>query len=469
MTELLRLADVFKSVGQPTVTYVKRDSGNLERKLRLALAQAGQLCLLTGPSKTGKTTLYREVLASRGEIPLIVQCDRHTKLEDVWLHALEGIDFERAESRQTTSSTKGSVEAELSLQLGWAWLAEKAARIKGTITGEKSESEVKRRILASPGPDLLIPALKHTNYVLVIEDFHYLSDEVKVVLFQQWKRFVDNEVSVLVLGTTHRAVDIANSNRDLVGRIAQFDVGSWAVEDLEKIISQGFDYLKIKITPQLKNFIAMESVGLPLVTQQICLEMLISEPAEYIDEVRGKAIAFDRATIGSSMHTVAKNRFTQFESYYSTLIKGPREGARKYKTYELVLACFTLDPIKFSLSRMEIDQRLGKLKLANSDIPPQASLNSTLGALKKFQERRGFELLEWRPAEDILYIIEPSFLFYVRWRTTKGATQKQLDLFEVLLSSTSEWLNLDLAKRVTVDHLPPNNNVKSLLGRKWKS
>jgi hypothetical protein len=64
-----------------------------------------------------------------------------------------------------------------------------------------------------------------------------------------------------------------------------------------------------------------------------------------------------------------------------------------------------------------------------------------LGALKKFQERRGFNLLEWRPNEEILYIIEPSFLFYVRWRTQKNSVGEQLDLFERLLSAT--WNSID--------------------------
>jgi predicted AAA+ superfamily ATPase len=74
--EITKVSEVFKTTGQPTVTYVERDSGNLERRLSGYLDEAGQLCLITGPSKTGKTTLYRQVLQKRGAIPLIVQCKR---------------------------------------------------------------------------------------------------------------------------------------------------------------------------------------------------------------------------------------------------------------------------------------------------------------------------------------------------------------------------------------------------------
>ena len=93
-----------------------------------------------------------------------------------------------------------------------------------------------------------------------------------------------------------------------------------------------------------------------------------------------------------------------------------------------------MDPITFSLNRQEIDARLARLDIATEERPPAASLNSTLGALRKFQDKREFQLLEWMPGEDTLYIVKPSFLFYVRWRKYKErSTGRQLDMFEDLL------------------------------------
>ena len=39
-----------------------------------------------------------------------------------------------------------------------------------------------------------------------------------------------------------------------------------------------------------------------------------------------------------------------------------------------------------------------------------------LNALTEFQKNRKIELLEWRPGERTLYILEPAFLFYLRGR-----------------------------------------------------
>lgn len=135
-----------------------------------------------------------------------------------------------------------------------------------------------------------------------------------------------------------------------------------------------------------------------------------------------------------SFTDVANNKYSLFGTHYKTLIRGPKEKNRKYKTYELILACFNMDPITFSMTRSEVNVRLAKMKLANEEKPPAASLNSTFGALRKFQDKRNFQLLEWMANEDSLYIVEPSFLFYVRWRINREKNIGiQLDLFESLL------------------------------------
>lgn len=428
-----KVAEVFRSTGQPDVTYVERDSGLHERRLNSYLDEAGQLCLITGPSKTGKTTLYKRVLANRGEIPLVVQCTRSKSAVDIWREALSAVNFERV--TQSTKSKTNTAEAgtEIEAEASWAWLAKITGRQSLTGSKEVNEATVKERILADPSPDLLVPVLKHTAYVLIIEDFHYLDDDQKIHLFQQWKRFIDNEISIVVLGTSHRAVDIASSNKDLLGRIGQIDIGQWSTDDLKKICAKGFAYLQTSVGPETIDLIVNESVGLPIITQQICLELITSRSVLTVREARKRKMKFDDKAAQTALYQVANHRYSQFATYYQTLIRGPREKTRIYKTYEYVLACFTVDPISFDLTRADIDRRLEKLCRQASDTkPPAASVNSTLGALQKFQQTRDFQLLEWRPTESKLYIIEPSFLFYVRWRTKKEE-EGQLDFFELLL------------------------------------
>ncbi len=61
----IKVADVFKTIGQPTVTYVERKKGYFENLLSDTIDSNVQLCLITGASKTGKTTLYKRVLEQK--------------------------------------------------------------------------------------------------------------------------------------------------------------------------------------------------------------------------------------------------------------------------------------------------------------------------------------------------------------------------------------------------------------------
>ncbi len=191
----MKIAEVFRSTGQPTITYVPRESGHYEKKLNNYLDERGQLCLITGPSKTGKSTLYKRVLAERGQEPLVVQCTAERKCSEIWKEALAAINFENVKSIATTRTSKIAGVAEVATKFGWKWLGEVSGRISGTVGQDFTEAVARERILMEPSPDLLIPVLNKTNFVLVIEDFHYLSDGEKVLLFQQWKRFVDNDIT----------------------------------------------------------------------------------------------------------------------------------------------------------------------------------------------------------------------------------------------------------------------------------
>lgn len=435
--EISNVAQVFRTTGHPTITYVSRESGHYESRLNGYLDEKGQLCLITGPSKTGKSTLYQRVLSDRGQIPLVVQCTASKKCNDIWSEALASVNFEQVKSSGTTSTSKISGTVDLGVKFSWKWLAEVTGRFSGSVGQDVSETVLRDRFLAGPSPDLLIPILKKTNLVLIIEDFHYLNEDEKILLFQQWKRFVDSEVTILILGTTHRSIDIAASNKDLIGRTAQIDIAQWESDDLKKIINQGLKFLKIDISPSAIDKICVEAVGLPIIVQQVCLQILQDMKIQEIGDIKKKTERIEVRHVRNAFTNVANGKYSQFGTYYNTLIRGPREKNRKYKTYELILACFNMDPITFSMTRAEVNTRIARMQLSNEEKPPAASLNSTFGALRKFQDKRNFQILEWMPNEESLYIVEPSFLFYVRWRVNREKNiGVQLDLFEMLLEST---------------------------------
>jgi len=238
-------------------------------------------------------------------------------------------------------------------------------------------------------------------------------------LFQQWKVFVDNEVSIVLVGTTHHAVDLAYGNKDLLGRLTHIDIPTWKKNDLEKIARQGFEYMKVEVQRATVEIIASESVGLPIVTQAVCLELLLHKQVN-VPLGTSKEVGINAADAFEALHTVAVEKFSAFEAIYERLSRGLRKQ-RKYKTYELILSSFTLGELSFSATRVEIADRMKQLPFPSSAIPPPTLVARTLTSLAALQSKIGIELLEWRPRDERLYIVEPTFLFYLRWR--KGRTE----------------------------------------------
>lgn len=417
--DLLAISSIFSGVKTPTETYIPRDSGKYEVELKQGLLEEGVLCLLTGSSKTGKTSLYNKVLNDLDKTPIRVRCSASLTSDEFWNYPLEHLDFSRLKSNEKSKADGTKIGGSLTTSLGWAWLAS----IKGTLSAEtnsaKSEKELKETILAKPSPTHLVPLLKSSNAVLVVEDFHYLSESVQKEIFQQWKIFTDNEISVVVVGTTHHGVDLAVANPDLIGRIKHIDLKRWTDGDLEAIAIKGLTLLNFTNSRLVSHLIAKESAGLPIITQQICAQLFTDRGITSWDP--STPIAFTSSETHTALHNVATTRYKHFEHWHSQLVSGPRKAARKYDTYAIILALFVQDPPTFNLTRTEIDERLKKAKLQPEHTPPPASINSTLSSLAKFQESRKFSLLEWSKSDRTVYILEPSFLFYLRWYQNKNA------------------------------------------------
>lgn len=459
ITGPVKIGEVFKTVGQPTITYVERDHGKIELRLKNALDTSGQLCLITGPSKTGKTTLYKKVISDLRKDTLIVRCDNSLTSIEFWAKALEAINFSRLKELHEESKIDSTFMAKIGGKLGWSWLAEAAGEVGIEITTGTSEAQIRERILANPSPTHLIPVLKRLPLVLVIEDFHYLKKDVAETIFQQWKAFVDEEVSVIIVGTTHHAVDIVSANKDLLARKCHIDLDKWQSEDLQRIVEKGFKYLGVNISSTQIDRIAKESVGLPIITQQVCETMFIEQGILIFNDIL--TVDTSDQIIAKSLSRVAKEKYGELEQYYNRLVTGPRKRARKFDTYEMVLSCFSMEPIQFELSRHLIKQRLSSIKNFNGKIPPDPSINAMLRALDKFQKDRGFELLEWHEQDRILYMLEPSFMFYLRWRNKDDNDNVNSLLKHFRVSTFESVLENFFLEFKSIDRImPANKNLK---------
>jgi len=140
----LTISDVFPTVGKPTITYVERQNGEHEKKLAQSLTTAGQICLLTGPSKLGKTSLYKQVIPSLKRKEIVIRCTKSLSPRNFWANALEELNFQQiaevCEGWNFDVSTKIGVKGEF----GWSWLAKLNPFSELSFSGS-SDSQIKSK------------------------------------------------------------------------------------------------------------------------------------------------------------------------------------------------------------------------------------------------------------------------------------------------------------------------------------
>lgn len=432
----LDLNEVFPTVGKPTVTYIERDDGAPERKLRASLQTPGQICMLTGPSKLGKTSLYQQVIPTLRREPLIIRCSSKLDHKNFWASALERLDFSRLAERSRAWGLKTEGTIGVGGEAGWKWLSAVMPNLNLKLSADGNISNKRQFAQAELSAAHLIPLLKDMPLQLIVEDFHYLDSEVKKEIFQQWKSFVDEGVSVLVVSTTHHSNELFSANSDLSGRTRVLDIGQWRREDLAKIVKAGLDYLGIKNGEAIRQYVATESVGVPIITQQICFDFASGLNLDRSgNDVRKN---YHPEHIKPNVRNVAKEFYFSFERDYERLVEGPRSRARKHDTYEMILSAFVMDPIKFSLSKTELVDRINQLR--TGDAIPIASINSALKALSSHQKRMAKTLLEWEPNREMLHIVEPTFVYYLRQRVQEEheAGDRQGDLLHSLFDKMTQ-------------------------------
>ena len=344
--------------------------------------------MLTGPSKTGKTTLYKQVFQKNKLTPVVVRCDDQQDDKLFW----------------------GKVSAAVSNALA-------------STPGKRAISAV------SADPGVLSVALKRNRLNLIVEDFHYLTRSVQRTIFQQWKEFTDEEVSVLIVETRHHAVDLAEANRELCGRTELIDVATWSEKDLEEISKLGFKCLNLEIDPFVSEVIAREAVGLPIIAQQCARRLLLNRNIEFKSESR-KNVTFSLDRILKAFHDVAVQKYEHYAPIVKRLQQPKKMKASGISSAQLALTILTLDPPLFEYDFDQLDERLRQSILPKAALPPsRTKMVQKLRSLNRFHKELGIELLEWYEKDGVMHILEPAFIFYLRWRKPRSRIPSTSELF----------------------------------------
>lgn len=403
---MLRFADVFKPGKYPEYTYItrtgKHSNFSYETRLRMALDIDGFLTCITGPSKTGKTVLCEKVIGIDNIISL--NGNDFDKSGDFW----EAIALKAGISMTGTVATTNAVN---------------------TSVDSRTQATTQNYVA---NKDMVVNYFVKNNKVLVLDDFHYASDEMQYEAACQLKDVIRRDFKAVVISLPHRSDDPLRQNPDLIGRIQFIELHPWTNEELIQIPQLGFKKLNVQASEKVLEQMTEESVSSPQLMQYICLNLEMAAYPTPINKVTDKLLKLSCQITTENLDYKAIVDFIKLgpSSRGQTRVKYALRTKQEVDVYSLLLYILAENPPYVKLALDEIKRRSDILVADVAVVPyigkgksvSKPTMGKLRDALNKTQERlknekEFYNVVEWK--DSYLYILEPIFLFYLRWSNWK--------------------------------------------------
>lgn len=411
----LKLSQVFTPNDTPTITYVDRSDLRLESNLAAYLSIKNMVVSISGPSKTGKTVLISKVISDDEIIPVIGAGIE--KPDDLWNRALHWMDIPQTTTQNISATKTLNGSAKGSGEGGFIFTK---AKIEAGVSGGYSTTNTTSQTFNSDGLTKVIAEIGGSDFVIFLDDFHYIKENLREEIGRQIKVAADNGVRIVTASVPHRADDVVRSNPELRGRVAAVDMGYWSEDHLALIAKQGFDALNVHIHYNVLRRMCQEAMGSPQLMQTICFNLCLtlgfSEPFPTLTKVKVTDDHINRTLDQTS-------QFTDFSKMLASLHSGPRTRGQERKehaftdgttgdVYRAVLLAIRSEPISMSFTYDDIMERVRRVCTLNA--PVGSSVTSCLEQMHTLAEvlQPGQPILVWDG--DTLDITDPYFSFFLR-------------------------------------------------------
>ena len=411
----MRVFDVFTPTGVPTYTYVDRSAQSLETQLRNAIRTPGMIASLSGPSKSGKTVLIRKVIDQDSLIT--VSGAAITEPDHLWTRVLNWMEAPSAMTHSTGHTFSGELAAKAQASAG---ILVAKAQIAGEGRAGYENVRTKEQVFERTGIDQVIREIGGSDFVVFIDDYHYMPKDVQSAVGKQIKEAAERGVNICTASVPHRRDDVVRGNAELRGRVQGIDFAFWEVAETKRIAEQGFSALGVNLPSFVIDRMAEESFGSPQLMQQICLQACMRLG---IDEKFEVAADFPVTENEIKKFFEQASTTTDFSSLLEGLHEGPKQrgsirnqfqfnDGTRGDVYRCILLALRENPPRLSFPYAEIYDRTRSV--CAGEVPAGSSVASALEQLPAIATdlEPNAQIIEW--SDDVLDIVDPYFLYYLR-------------------------------------------------------
>ena len=381
--------------------------------------------ILHGGSKQGKTCMRKYHLKETECI--VVQCTRDTSESTLYEMMLKkaGVSYEVTQSKTTkgthkisvTIKGKGKIPFLAEVESGGDYQYSKEADIK---TDSKSfEIDVE-------DVNDIVRALQENdfNLIIVIEDFHYLDEEVQQQFAFDLKVFHEtSKIVFIVIGVWQESNKLILYNGDLTGRVTNINVDQWNPEELEQVVKNGYPYLNIGFpTEVIQKIVSIseENVGL---LQEICYR-LCEKHHIWLTQLKHHVIGSveDVEIIAKS---IADDQAARYRNFLVKFSQGL--GITELEIYKWLLFAIIHSSTTELRNGLKANQVFAKIKNNHpkKDTLQQNNISQALERLHNVQFKHKLQPLILDFSNDELFVVDANFLVYLN-------THSKTDLLAII-------------------------------------
>ena len=410
----MRTIDVYGVSNSLIKTYIERP--NVDNLFNSGLVKNKHI-IIYGASKQGKTSLTNKHLKENDYIK--VNCSPSATILDIYNSIVRQLDIEIIESKETTYSIGGEAKVGLLAKIKIPFFGESEASSEVSTSAEKSKSKQYKTIdyNLSLAQDLseLLREIKF-NKRIILENFHYLSEEVQRQLAIDLRIFEDYNILFIILGIWRERNRLSQFNGDLQDRLIEIPVEPWEKNDLKKIVDTGYPLLNVKFDEVVEYIIesCFDSVG---VFQEICKEScLIAGIENKVDRTYNiTKLDVDKA-IEKKLQDYSSRHLRCLETFIEQKAKSSQETPLYIPYYFVkILLTQTFEDITDGLKRRFLQESIKQIHHRPDDVRP-SDMGYFLRNLVANQINKSISppLFDFDNSTNSVKIIDSTFYFFLK-------------------------------------------------------
>lgn len=379
--------------------------------------QKNKHIIIYGASKQGKTSLTNKHLTESDYVK--VNCSPSSTTLDLFNSIVRQLDVEIIELKDVTTTVGGEVKVGLKAKIKIPFFGGTDAETEATASGQKEKGTTYKTIdynlaLAQDLSELLreIGFKKR----VILENFHYLDEEVQKQLSIDLRIFEDYNILFIVLGIWREKNRLSQFNGDLVDRVIEVPVEPWEKSDLAKITNEGLPLLNVDFSNTLNYIIesCFDSVG---VFQEICKESCysanINDTQDSLVEITKENVD---AAIDKKLNDYASRHIRCLESFIEQKAKSSDEVPLYIPYYFIkVLLDESFENITSGLKRKSIQEKIKDIHHRQENVRP-SDIGYFLRNLVSSQIKKNISppIFDYDISTSSVKIIDSTFYFFLK-------------------------------------------------------